>query len=289
VVNSSLGYNLWDDGSGYTYEQLDGATALTTRAAEAAVQRGMTVVVAAGNEGSNAWRYVTAPADGPGVISVGAVDIPGPEMRLPALAASSSRGPTADGRIKPDVVAPGQGVVVANVRGGGYLANRGTSFAAPLVSGVCTLLLQVHPDWGPAEVQEALWRTATDLGEVGPDTDYGWGQVDALRASGLELQVPEQTAAGDPFPNPASGDAVYFPVRLADRDEVRLHIFNLAGELIFAENWPLGAGDYTEPERAPRWEIDNEEERIANGLFFYKLAASSFTRSGKIALVRRNP
>ena len=289
VVNSSLGYNLWDDGSGYTYAQLDGATALTTLAAEAAVRRGMVVVVAAGNEGDNSWKYVTAPADGPGVISVGSVDIPTPGVRAPMLAASSSRGPTYDGRIKPDVVAPGQGVVVANIRGGDYVRSSGTSFAAPLVSGVCILLLQAHSNWGPAEVQEALRRTATDLGDTGPDTDYGWGQVDALRASGLQAQAPGEFAVGDPFPNPVPGNVVYFPVQLADRDEVRLRVFTLAGELIFARDWDLVAGDYTKTQRALRWEIDAGEEEIANGLFFYKLDASSFTRSGKIALARRDP
>jgi serine protease AprX len=283
VVNSSLGYNLWDDGSGYTYEDLDGATALTSIAAELAVRRGIVMVVAAGNEGDNSWRYVTAPADAPGVITVGSVDVPTPGVREPLLAASSSRGPTADGRIKPDVVAPGQWVVAADIRGGDYVRVNGTSFASPMVGGVCALLLQAHPTWSPAEVQEALQRSAIDLGEAGPDTAYGWGMVDALGASGLQLQRPESLLAGNPFPNPASGEAIHFPLVLNDREDVELRIFDLAGGLVASVEKRLLAGDYTAPERALLWEIPGE---LADGLYFYLMKTSSLSRSGKFALVR---
>ena len=274
VVNSSLGYTTWDDGSGYTYEDLDGATALTTRAARIAAGKGIVVVASAGNEGNQSWRYVTVPADAPGVIAVGAVD------RRGEIAGFSSRGPTADGRIKPDVVAPGVSVVVADIRGGDYTRKNGTSFSAPLVSGVCALLLQVHPTWGPEQVLTELRDTATDLGIAGEDTAYGWGLVNALQASGLEVEQPDLSLAGMPFPNPATTAVVHFPLQLAARDEVALRIFDLAGGLVHEENFPLaeGAG------QALRWEIPR---RVADGLYFYRLKASTFTRSGKIAVVRR--
>ena len=152
VVNSSLGYNRWDDGTGYSPADLDGETALTSVAAALAVRRGIVVVVSAGNEANRDWHYITMPADADGAIAVGAVDVPGSGERVPQIASFSSRGPTADGRIKPDVVAPGSGVVVADLRRGGYVRRGGTSFAAPLVSGVCALLLQKNPEWeaGPS-------------------------------------------------------------------------------------------------------------------------------------------
>ena len=75
IVNSSVGYNKFEDGTGYVFGDLDGGTALTTIAAEIAVSRGIVVVSAAGNEGDKAWRYVTVPADGPNVIAVGAVGL----------------------------------------------------------------------------------------------------------------------------------------------------------------------------------------------------------------------
>ena len=287
VVNSSLGYNIWDDGSGYAPGDLDGETALTSRAAALAVRRGMVVVVAVGNEALDSWHYVTAPADAEGVIAVGSVDVPPPDgMRLPQIAATSSRGPTADGRIKPDVVAPGEGVVMADLRSGGYLRSSGTSFAAPMVSGICALLLQAHPEWGPDEVLQALRSTALDLGEAGPDTVYGWGQVNALAASGLEIFQPGEHALLSPFPNPAQGGVVHFPVRLAERDLIELSIFDLTGNRIFVETWPFLVGDHTQPGRAPRW-IPGDD--VANGIYYYLMRSSSFIRSGKVALLRRAP
>jgi subtilisin family serine protease len=290
VVNSSLGYNLWDDGTGYTLAQMDGATAVTTVAAEIAVARGLVVVVAAGNEGGNSWGRVTAPADGPGVISVGAVDIPSPGLRQPLLAYNSSRGPTADGRIKPDVVAPGQGVVVADIRGGDYQRGSGTSFASPLAAGVCALLLQAHPDWTPRQVQAALRRTALDLGPAGPDTAYGWGQVDALAASGLQQPVPEETWAGPPYPNPARGEVVYFPVGLVGDAAVDLRVYEVSGALVYHGHWSLGPGVYASPEQAPQWDLAAHEasrgRRLANGVLLYCLTAGPLEQRGRLALMR---
>ena len=283
VVNSSLGYNVWDDGSGYAQADLDGATALTSVAAALAVRRGVVVVVAAGNEAQALWHYVTAPADAEGVIAVGSVDVPVGAVRAPEIAAFSSRGPTADGRIKPDVVAPGQGVVMADLRDGDYQRLSGTSFSSPLVSGVCALLLQAHPDWGPVEVLAALRTTALDLGEAGPDTVYGWGQIDALAASGLASVPPAEQALLPPFPNPARSGLVHFPVQLAERDNVELSVFDLAGNLVFAGRWQLLAGVHDQPGRAPRWEAAGD---AANGLYYYLIRSAGFTRMGKIALAR---
>jgi serine protease AprX len=280
IVNSSLGYNTWDDGTGYAYEDLDGATALTTRAAQLAVERGITVVAAVGNEGNNDWGYLTTPSDAPGVIAVGAVDLEG------VLAGFSSHGPTADGRIKPDVVAPGEGVVTVAVRDADYVRLNGTSFAAPLVSGVCALIVQAQPSWGPGQLQEALHQSAEDLGDAGPDTLYGWGLIDALKASGLQTGQPEFSQAGEPFPQPASQDVVYFPLRLAVADQVGLQIFDLAGALVdqvAPQRWR--AGEHLLPAEALHWEIP-ERLHLANGIYLYQVRGTSFVHTGKIALVR---
>ena len=290
IISSSLGYNVWDDGTGYSYAELDGATAVCSRAAAAAVARGIVVVVAAGNEGSTAWRHVTAPADAPGVIAVGAVDMPPAGTRLPLVAASSSRGPTADGRVKPDVVAPGQGVVAADIRGTDYVRVSGTSFATPIVAGVCALLLQAHPEWGPSEVLARLRATATDLGDPGPDNDYGWGQVDALAASGLGGAVPDASMALAPYPNPVRGDQVRFPVKLATATRLRLGVFTAAGERVHTEEWPLAPGEYVAVGLVPTWDLRSTEARLgcrlANGCYLYELSCERFHRRGVVALVR---
>ncbi len=291
VVSSSLGYITFDDGTGYTYEDLDGRTALTTRAAELAVARGIVVVVAAGNEGSTSWHYITVPADGAGVIAVGAVH---PVNN--GLAFFSSRGPTADGRIKPDVVAPGQQIVTVSGRGAGsaaapfslqeYRRLSGTSFSAPIVSGACALLLQLHPTWTPAEVADALRSTATDLGPAGPDTLFGWGLIDVAKASGLDAIIPELSLMAAPFPNPARGPAptIHFPVALHATENVSLSLFDAAGELVDrVESRRLPPGDYTSSALAPRWEVP---ERLADGVYLYVLSSETLHHTGKVAVLR---
>ncbi len=170
VVNSSLGYNDW-----YNYSDMDGHTAVTTIAADIAVRKGVVLVNSMGNEGNNSWYHMIAPADGNYVISVGATDKNGNLINF------SSRGPTADGRIKPDVVAMGSSVY--SVRSGSldtYRTASGTSLSSPLVAGVAALILQAHPYLTPLQVREALRETANN--SAIPNNDYGWGLVNACDA-----------------------------------------------------------------------------------------------------------
>jgi subtilisin family serine protease len=173
VVSSSLGYTDW-----YTFKDMDGRTAVTTKAAERAVALGMVVVNAAGNERRNAWAHIIAPADGPSVIAVGAVDAAG------AIASFSSPGPSSDGRIKPEVCAWGvSNWIAANKSDGSdaYTRGSGTSYATPLAAGVVALLLEAHRDWTPAQVRDALMSTAGNASK--PNNDYGWGIINAAAAA----------------------------------------------------------------------------------------------------------
>ncbi|MYJ00722.1 MAG: S8 family serine peptidase [Gemmatimonadetes bacterium] len=170
IISSSLGYLDW-----YTYADMDGETAVITRAAEMAVRRGIVVVNSMGNEGDTPYEKMAAPADADGVISVGAVD--GASSR----AAFSSIGPTFDGRIKPDVMAMGEDTYTVHpFIIDDYLRLNGTSFSAPLVAGVAALLLEAYPHWTPGKVQSVLRRTAGQA--AAPDTLNGYGIVHALNA-----------------------------------------------------------------------------------------------------------
>jgi len=297
IVNTSVGYTVFEDGAGYTYDDLDGRTALSTRAAELAVERGIVVVAAVGNEGDDPWLHMSVPADGQGVLSVGAVNgWRGDGLANAVLAGFSSRGPTADGRIKPDLVAPGVGIYVvdghAAVDGVAFSREAyeyvgGTSFAAPLVSGACALLKQMNPAWTPAEIADALRQSARDLGPVGADTLFGWGLVD-VAAAGLSLEAPEVSTAGTPFPNPlATGEGtrtIHFPLRLSEQGWVRLEIYDLSGALVDRpERRSFGAGDHTTRGRALGWQVPTD---IAGGMYFYRLRAGSLTSTGKVAIVR---
>jgi hypothetical protein len=164
IVSSSIGYIAW-----YTQDDLDGQTAAITKAVNIAIELGMVVVTAVGNSGTSG---IVAPADAFDVISCGAVDENG------LIWNNSSQGPTADGRIKPEVCALGMGTFTAQANSTtSYGSGTGTSMSTPLVSGVCALLLEAHPDWNPIQVRNAILNSAHLAGNM--DNAYGWGIVNA--------------------------------------------------------------------------------------------------------------
>ncbi len=179
IVSSSLAYLVFDNGFSYTPSQLNGDVAVTTVAADLAAQRGILVVTAAGNSGPASGTLWT-PADGDSVLAVGAED------SLGTIAAFSSRGPTADGRIKPDFTAPGVDVCV--VTGTGIVRRlAGTSFATPLVAASAALLKQLHPAMLPMAVRAAFRRWATN--RAAPDNSRGWGRPDVTAAATFPIGV----------------------------------------------------------------------------------------------------
>lgn len=192
MTSTSLGYSTFDPGQvSYTTAQMDGKTAIITIAAEIAASKGVIVVNSAGNEGGNSWNIITAPADGPNVIAVGAVNASG------GLVNFSGRGPTADGRIKPDVMAMGSGVYVAVPRTENvFTFANGTSFSCPLTGGVVAQILSAHPQVTPKQMLDML--RATSSRSNSPNNDFGYGVVNAKAAI---------TAFGPAFSNVPEVDA----------------------------------------------------------------------------------
>ncbi len=162
VLSSSLSYKDW-----YVLSDYDGITPITSRAAQIAFELGMVLCTSAGNEGPEPMT-LGAPTDAEGVLSIGALRPNGD------LASFSSRGPTADGRIKPDICA--QGVRTACVMPhtwNEYAFWSGTSLSCPVAAGCMALLVAEHPDWTPAQIYEAARQTASRAER--PDNNYGWG------------------------------------------------------------------------------------------------------------------
>ena len=159
VTSSSLGYSIFDPSTfSYTYRDMDGKTTIVTRAAELSFNRGVVTVTSAGNEGNFSWFYITAPADGINTLGIGAVD------NNNEVAGFSSRGPSSDGRIKPDVAAQGVGVYGASAGiFNGYVYRNGTSVAAPIASGIAALLLSAHPHLLNSQVRNILFETSDNL------------------------------------------------------------------------------------------------------------------------------
>ncbi|WP_460934519.1 S8 family peptidase [Spirosoma humi] len=191
VISSSLGYTQFDDaGTSYTYQNLDGKTALSSRAAQIATETGMVVVVAAGNDGSDAWHYLSAPSDAASVLAIGAVTQTGQR------ASFSSFGPSADQRVKPDLAARGQGTIIGSP-GGQIVSGNGTSFATPLVAGLAAGFWQAHPRLTAAQVTDALRRSGSQFGN--PDDQLGYGIPNFERASVLADNYGQLLVYPNPF------------------------------------------------------------------------------------------
>ncbi len=191
VISSSLGYTQFDNPStSYTYRDMDGKTALSSRAAQIATETGMVVVVAAGNEGSAAWRYLSAPSDAASVLAIGAVTQAG------TRASFSSFGPSADGRVKPDLAAQGQGTTIGTP-GGQIIVGNGTSFATPLMAGLAAGFWQAHPTLTATQVTDALRRSGSQYGA--PDDQLGYGIPNFERASVLADAYGSLVVYPNPF------------------------------------------------------------------------------------------
>ena len=201
VVSTSLGYDDLDpfriyNAGDIVYSMKDGRTANTSIAASIAASKGVLLVTAMGNEGSyrfdDNWHILPGltgslitPADADSIIAVGASFSDG------LLASFSSTGPTADGRVKPEVVAQGVSVVSADPNNPtGYVGVSGTSLSTPLTAGVAALVISAHPELTPMQVREAIIKTAVRVTDtdttkhitVWPNNWYGYGFVNAYEA-----------------------------------------------------------------------------------------------------------
>lgn len=174
IINTSLAYTTFDDESmNYTTSQLDGQTALISRAAGIAAQKGILVVAAAGNEYYKTWQKIGFPADAMGIITVGSVGSNGEHSPF------SSCGYTADQRVKPDVMALGSNVFVV-AADNSMKINSGTSFAAPIISGAMACLWQSHPEWNVEQLIANVQRASSQ--HTTPDNLCGYGIPDIYAA-----------------------------------------------------------------------------------------------------------
>ncbi|MGB4772999.1 MAG: S8 family serine peptidase [Chitinophagaceae bacterium] len=198
IISSSLGYYLFDDPSlSHTYADMNGDKTVVTRGADLAAQKGMIVCNSAGNAGNEPWKYLIAPADGDSVLAVGAVNkdsIPG---------SFSSYGPSADGRIKPEVASVGVGTWVIN-SSGALASGNGTSFSNPNIAGLIACLWQAFPEFSNMEILDAVKRSSHKY--ANPDTRMGYGIPDMQKAYDMLLLKRQERIIADnwvkAYPNP---------------------------------------------------------------------------------------
>jgi serine protease AprX len=187
----------------------DGTTALE-RAVDRAWDAGIVCTKSTGNSGPGR-STMTVPAAARGILAIGSLLDPwGAESSTgtpPAtkhgftLSEWSSRGPTTDGRIKPDLVAPGEAIRAANHNTiGGYTVKSGTSMAAPFAAGTAALMIAADPSLEPDHVRDILFATAEDRGPEGPDNEYGYGRIQVWDAVEEVLRLAGQAVPGGEAP-----------------------------------------------------------------------------------------
>jgi len=174
IINSSLGFHAFDDkDADHSYADLDGERTLISHTASMLADKGIILVNSAGNEGMGTWKKINFPADARDIITVGAISPNGKN------AAFSAIGPTADRRIKPDVMALGSPTAVITGRGT-ISRDMGTSFATPLVTGLVACLWQALPQKTAREIIQAVIQSGDK--QAAPDDIYGYGVPDFVKA-----------------------------------------------------------------------------------------------------------
>lgn len=216
IINSSVGYWDFDDPTmNYTIADLDGKTTTITKGASIAAQKGILIVNSIGNYGGRGVSSLVAPADANGIISVGSVN-----TNL-SRTATSSQGPTGDGRLKPELMAFGAAPVLIRSNGSAGTSS-GTSFSAPQVAALAAGLWQAKPKWTKNELIENLLRSATQYDK--PDNLLGYGIpnfYDALYGEILAVEA-EDPVEWKVYPNPLTADelSIHFGTGLASSFEL---------------------------------------------------------------------
>lgn len=224
IINTSLGYTEFDDSRyDFTYQNMDGKTTLISQGAEIAGNKGIFVVVAAGNEGGDSWKMISAPADVENVFTVGAND----SNKNPAY--FSSYGPNALGVIKPNVSALGLDILVYYPNNSLYYS-AGTSFSSPVTAGAVALMIQQFPKVSHTVLKDKIQKTGHLYSS--PSKQLGYGVPDYYKASQDLLAVNDLNLNKliQVYPNPFKNS-----INIQSQKEIKIiEIYSLIGEKIIS-------------------------------------------------------
>ena len=254
---------------------LDGDTPRCTKMADIAAGHGVLIVTAVGNEGIFGDTTLIAPSDADSIIAVGAVDRDG------VRAYFSSRGPTADGRIKPELMALGRGVYTVDWGTlTGYTKADGTSLSTPLIAGLCAQLLEIDPGMSPIDIRQSLREASSQSDD--PNNDYGYGIPDGLKAAGIEgPERPASVVLDGAYPNPFRS-STRFDIFIPENEPLTVRIYDCRGvlvrNLISNRILPWGGNLF--------WDGTNDAgRRVAAGFYFMHFKSPRYERTVKVLRV----
>lgn len=261
IINTSLGYSTFDNPAyNYSYVDMNGITTFISRGAAIAASRGMICVTSAGNSGNSSWQYITTPADAINTLTVGAVNSEG------NYASFSSIGPSADNRIKPDVVAQGVGAMVATSTGTIGGAN-GTSFSSPITAGLVACLWQSLPNLTNTEILQLIRESASIYSAPTAQLGYGIPNFYAAYQNGLLLSAEAISSnVFKIYPNPFENEITI--AFLNDFDSGNFILYNATGQVVQQQfiqaNQTISL------------------TQLQSGLYFYSFQTASEHKKGKL-------
>ncbi len=262
IINTSLGYFAFDEVKyNYNYTtDLDGNTAFITRGAEMAFSKGLLLVTAAGNYGNNAsWGgRISVPADAPNTIAVGAVNASGTYVSF------SSKGPTSDNRIKPDVCVQGQGAAHINTSGA-IATGDGTSYASPLLAGGIACLWQAFPNATNAEIVQMVKESASIY--TTPNYTLGYGIPNLELAQSLSVSHVQSNKDIVAYPNPT--ESTIKIKNLTSSTQYVVSLFNMLGEKILQKTMSKHSNNI-------------DLSKYASGVYFANIETENKTTAIKI-------
>lgn len=249
IISTSLGYaDFFDDSRyDYSYSQMNGTTSFIARGAQIASEKGIIVVVAAGNEGNQTWKYIVTPADNEKVFTIGGVDSTG----NPSI--FTSFGPNSAGKVKPDASARATSTYFA-YNNGAYPGN-GTSYATPLSAGGIACLLQAIPKNTNREIILNNLRSTSSLAPNYSD-QLGYGILNFGKVYNSFLKTNEINFKNKIiiYPNPSKQE-----INISSSQKIeKISVYNSLGQFLFES-------------KTNQINI----EKLEKGLYFLKIKTSS--------------
>ncbi len=257
VLTTSLGYTEFDNTSqNHTFATLDGKTAPMSIAANLAARKGLLVLNSAGNGNGSSWPKIGIPADADSICTVGAID------SLSNVTGFSSLGPTADGRIKPDLVARGGNAWVSGTTGSCFQAN-GTSFSCPILAGAMTCFWQAHPNFNAFKVIDTLRKTASNF--ASPNNSRGWGTPNMCAVAITTVAKHHLSDAGNFIvsPNPFNS-LISIKLEQINPGTITVQLYNVLGSLV-----------KTYKETNPAAMLNYDLSDLNSGVYFVKISNNS--------------